>query len=105
MYLQADNTHTKQSLVGKYEFAQKMCWHQVIVSGSLPVWSNDEMYSRLTSLSCWLAHHCSKQGFSFVDNWSSLQGHPDLLKGLHPSGIGAAILSRNIHRGKVRFDR
>uniref|UniRef100_A0A4W6EZL8 SGNH hydrolase-type esterase domain-containing protein n=1 Tax=Lates calcarifer TaxID=8187 RepID=A0A4W6EZL8_LATCA len=91
---------TKASLARTFEFARKMCRHRLVVSGLLPMRGNDEVYSRLTSLNRWLARHCSEQGYSFVDNWPSFWGRPDLLKadGLHPTGAGAAILSRNIDR-------
>ncbi len=59
----------KQSEITKkartLEFAKKMSW--LIVSGPLPMRSNDEMYNRLTSLNCWLARYCGEQGFGFVD--------------------------------------
>ena len=91
---------TKASIVSLLDCARKMGWHRVIVSGPLPVRGNDEMYSRLSAMNRWLACYCREQGLGFVDNWPSFWGRPELLRadGLHPTGAGAALLSRNIDR-------
>ena len=82
------------------DFARKMCRHRLILSGPLPDKGNDERYSRLLSLNRWLAHYSSEQGFGFIDNWPSLWGRPGVLMrdGLHPTGLGASIMSKNIDR-------
>ena len=66
----------------------------------LPDKGNDERYSRLLSLNRWLARYSSEQGFGFIDNWPSLWGRPGVLMrdGLHPTGLGASIMSKNIDR-------
>ena len=48
----------------------------------------------------WLERHCREQGYRFVDNWPSFWGRPHLLRadGLHPNGVGAAVLSSDIDR-------
>ncbi len=46
---------TKESFSWTLELARKMNRHRLIISGPLPAWGNDEMYSRLTSLNRWLA--------------------------------------------------
>lgn len=91
---------TKASMVRTLNYARKMCRHRLIVSGPLPVRGSDEMYSRLTAMNRWLARYCREQGLGFVDNWPSFWGRPGLLRadGLHPTGAGAALLSRNIDR-------
>ena len=58
----------------------------------------------------WLAHHCREQGYRFMDNWPSFWDRSHLLRadGLHPTGVGAAVLSSNIASGLCqtcfRFD-
>ena len=49
----------------------------------------------------WRMHHCREQGYRSVDNWPSFWGPFHLLRadGLHPPGVGAAVLSSNIDRG------
>ncbi|XP_030253204.1 uncharacterized protein LOC115569317 [Sparus aurata] len=91
---------TKDSLARTFQAARKMCRHRLIVSGPLPQRGNDETYSRLTAMNRWLARHCREQGYRFVDNWPSFWGRPHLLRadGLHPTGVGAAVLSSNIDR-------
>ena len=89
---------TKSNIVRLCDFARKMCRHRLILSGPLPDKGNDERYSRLMSLNRWLARYSSEQGFGFIDNWPSLWGRPGVLMrdGLHPTGLGASILSKNI---------
>ena len=47
-----------------------------------------------------IARLCDFCGFGFIDNWPSLWGRPGVLMrdGLHPTGLGASILSKNIDR-------
>ncbi len=70
----------------------------VICSGPLPAYRGDEIHSRLLSLNGWMSKWCPQNNISFIDNWTSFWGRPDLLKrdGLHPSWGGAALLSRNM---------
>lgn len=69
---------TEGSLARTFEVARKMCRLRLIVSsGPLPVQGNDEMYSRLTSMSRCLAHHGREQRLGFVDNLSSLSNNID----------------------------
>ena len=92
---------TKLNIARTCDLARKMCRHRLIVSGPLPfARGNDESYSRLVSLNLWLAKLCDEKGLVFLDNWPSFWGKPGLLKadGLHPNGVGAALLSSNIDR-------
>ena len=91
---------TKDSLARNFQAARKMCQHRITVSGPFLQWCNDEMYSRLTAMNHWLERHCREQGYRFVDNWPSFWGRPHLLRadGLHPNGVGAAVLSSDIDR-------
>ena len=91
---------TKSNIARLCDFARKMCRHRLILSGPLPDKGNDERYSRLLSLNRWLARYSSEQGFGFIDNWPSLWGRPGVLMrdGLHPTGLGASIMSKNIDR-------
>lgn len=58
IHVGTNNIRMKQSeviianLARRVEFARKMCQHQLIVSGHLPIQGNDEVYSRLISLPC-----------------------------------------------------
>ena len=91
---------TKDSLARTFQAARKMCQHLLVVSGPLPQPGNDETYSRLTAMNCWLVHRCREQGHRFMDNWPSFWGRPHLLRadGLHPPEVGTAVLSSNIDR-------
>jgi len=82
---------TKSNIVRLRDFARKMCWHRLILSGPLPVRGNDEQYSRLMSLNRWLALYS-------VDNWLAMWDRPGVLMrdGLHPTGLGASIMSANV---------
>ncbi len=70
----------------------------VICSGPLPAYRGDEIHSRLSSLNGWMSKWCPQNSIGFIDNWMSFWGRPDLLKrdGVHPSWVGAALLSRNL---------
>jgi len=91
---------TKSNIARLCDVARKMCRHRLILSGPLPDKGNDERYSRLLSLNRWLARYSSEQGFGFIDNWPSMWGRPGVLMrdGLHPTGLGASIMSKNIDR-------
>ncbi len=62
IHVGSNNVRTKQSEITResqarmFQFARKMSLQPLIVSGPLPMKGNDEMYSRLSSLSLWLAH-------------------------------------------------
>ena len=100
---------TKSNIARLCDFARKMCWHRLILSGPLPDKGNDERYSRLLSLNRWLARYSSEQGFGFIDNWPSLWGRPGVLMrdGLHPTGLGATIMSliHSQHAGLQEFSK
>ncbi|KAF7705584.1 hypothetical protein HF521_020870 [Silurus meridionalis] len=73
----------------------------IIVSGPLPTYQRGaEKFSRLLALNEWLQSWCREHKLLFVNNWncfweSSRFFCPD---GLHPSRVGAAVLSDKISR-------
>lgn len=98
---------TKRNIASACKSARKMCRHQLIVSGPLPVKGSDELYSRVSQLNRWLKTvFCPSQKIEFVDNCPSFcdsttnRTKPGLLRsdGLHPSWRGALILFTNIDR-------
>ncbi|CDQ68510.1 unnamed protein product [Oncorhynchus mykiss] len=63
---------TKHNIASACKLAGKMCWHQVIVSGLLPVRGSDELKSRVSQLNRWLImFFCPSQKIEFVDNCPS----------------------------------
>ena len=71
----------------------------IIVSGPLPTYrQGQERFSRLFALNEWLMLLCNEQKLLFVNNWHLFWERPRLYRadGLHPSRIGAAVLSDNI---------
>ena len=112
IHISTNDVRMKQSEITKRNIAsackaRKMCQHQVIDSGPLPVRGSDELYSRVSQLNRWLKFvFCPSQNIEFVDNWPSIwdsptnRNTPGLLRsdGLHPSWRGALILSMNIAR-------
>lgn len=72
-----------------------------IVSGPLPTYRlGHERFSRLFALNEWLMSWCNEQKLLFVNNWNLFWERPRLFRadGLHPSRIGAALLSDNISK-------
>ncbi|XP_053476703.1 uncharacterized protein LOC128605365 isoform X2 [Ictalurus furcatus] len=72
---------------------------KIIVSGPLPTYRRGaEKFSRLLALNDWLVSWCNEQNLLFVNNWNLFWKHPRLfrLDGLHPSSLGAELLSDNI---------
>ncbi len=72
-----------------------------IVSGSLPTYRRGhERFSRLFALNEWLLSWCKEQKLLFVNNWNLFWERPRLFRadGLHPSRVGAELLSDNISR-------
>ncbi len=88
---------TKNNVKEVCELASTMS-DTVICSGPLPAYRGDEIHSRLSSLNGWMSKWCPQNNISFIDNWTSFWGRPDLLKrdGLHHSWGGTALLSRNM---------
>ncbi len=60
----------------------------------------DDLLSRLFALNKWLLSWCKDQKLLFVNNWNLFWERPRLFRadGLHPSRVGADILSDNISR-------
>ncbi len=73
----------------------------IIVSGPLPTYQRGhERFSRLFALNEWLLSWCKDQKLLFVNNWNLFWERPRLFRadGLHPSRVGAELLSDNISR-------
>jgi hypothetical protein len=73
----------------------------IIVSGPLPTYRRgSERFSRLFALNEWLCSWCKEQKLIFVNNWNLFWERPRLFRadGLHPSRVGAELLSENITR-------
>ncbi|XP_052438271.1 uncharacterized protein LOC127977408 [Carassius gibelio] len=73
----------------------------IVVSGPLPTYQQGhERFSRLFALNEWLLSWCKEQKLLFVNNWNLFWERPRLFRadGLHPSKIGAELLSDNISR-------
>uniref|UniRef100_A0A9J8DE18 SGNH hydrolase-type esterase domain-containing protein n=1 Tax=Cyprinus carpio carpio TaxID=630221 RepID=A0A9J8DE18_CYPCA len=73
----------------------------IIVSGPLPTYRRGhERFSRLFALNEWLLSWCKEQKLVFVNNWNLFWERPRLFRadGLHPSRVGAELLSDNISR-------
>ncbi|KAI2644017.1 GDSL lipase [Labeo rohita] len=74
---------------------------RIIVSGPLPTYRRGhERFSRLLALNEWLLTWCKEQKLLFVNNWNLFWERPRLFRadGLHPSRVGAELLSDNISR-------
>ncbi|KAI2665031.1 GDSL lipase [Labeo rohita] len=74
---------------------------RIIVSGPLPTYRRGhEKFSRLLALNEWLLTWCKEQKLLFVNNWNLFWERPRLFRadGLHPSRVGAELLSDNISR-------
>ncbi|XP_059409362.1 uncharacterized protein LOC132143253 [Carassius carassius] len=73
----------------------------IVVSVPLPMYRRGhERFSRLFALNEWLLSWCKEQKLLFVNNWNLFWERPRLFHadGLHPSKIGAELLSDNISR-------
>ncbi|XP_062844838.1 uncharacterized protein LOC134303373, partial [Trichomycterus rosablanca] len=88
---------TKCNVKEVCELARSMS-EAVVCSGPLPIPPSGETYSRLLSLNRWMSKWCSENSIDFVDNWSTFEGRPGLLKrdGVHPTWEGAARISCSI---------
>ncbi|XP_051736927.1 uncharacterized protein LOC127505425 isoform X3 [Ctenopharyngodon idella] len=74
---------------------------RIIVSGPLPTYRRGhERFSRLFALNEWLMSWCTEQKLLFINNWNLFWERPRLFRadGLHPSRIGADLLSENISK-------
>ncbi|KAI2659598.1 GDSL lipase [Labeo rohita] len=74
---------------------------RIIASGPLPTYRlGHERFSRLLALNEWLLTWCKEQKLLFVNNWNLFWERPRLFHadGLHPSRVGAELLSVNISR-------
>ncbi len=73
----------------------------IIVSGPLPTYRRGhEIFSRLFALNECLLSWCKDQKIIFVNNWNLFWERPRLFRadGLHPSRVGAGLLTDNITR-------
>ncbi len=73
----------------------------IIVSGLLSTYRRGhERFSRLFALNEWLLSWCKDKKLFFVNNWNIFWERPRLFhaKSLHPSRVGAELLSDNITR-------
>ncbi|KAI2655933.1 Secreted frizzled-related protein 3 [Labeo rohita] len=74
---------------------------RIVVSGQLPTYRRGhERFSRLPALNERLLTWCKEQKLLFVNNWNLFWERPRLFRadGLHPSRVGAELLSDNISR-------
>ena len=74
---------------------------RIIVSGPLPTFRRGaEKFSRLLALNEWLVTWCNEQNLVFINNWNLFWERPRLFRpdGLHPSSVGAELLSENISK-------
>ncbi|KAI5105759.1 hypothetical protein C0J45_3456 [Silurus meridionalis] len=74
---------------------------RIIVSGPLPTYQRGaEKFSRLFALNEWLQSWCREHKLLFINNWNCFWERPRFFRpdGLHPSRVGAAVLSDNISR-------
>ncbi|XP_051744481.1 uncharacterized protein LOC127509623 [Ctenopharyngodon idella] len=74
---------------------------RIIVSGPLLTYRRGhERFSRLFALNEWLMSWCTEQKLLFINNWNLFWERPRLFRadGLHPSKIGADLLSENISK-------
>ncbi|KAK2821681.1 hypothetical protein Q7C36_009254 [Tachysurus vachellii] len=79
---------------------------RIIVSGPLPTYQRGiERFSRLFAFNEWLQSWCPAQNLHFIDNWNVFWERPRLFRadGLHPSRVGAEILSDHISRALHTF--
>ncbi len=71
----------------------------IIASGPLPTYrQGHERFSRLFALNEWLLSWCKDHKLLFVDNWNLFWERPRhfCADGLHPSRVGAELLSDKI---------
>ncbi|KAI2645925.1 ATP-dependent DNA helicase Q1 [Labeo rohita] len=74
---------------------------RIVVSGPLPTYRRGHgRFSRLLALNEWLLTCCKEQKLLFVNNWTLFGECPRFFRadGLHPSRVGAELLSDNISR-------
>ena len=72
--------------------------NHVVISGLLPVPCASELRNReRVQINTWLQGWCRREGFSYMDNWSTFWGRWDLYKqdGLHLNQRGTNILGGN----------
>ncbi|XP_053479180.1 uncharacterized protein LOC128606790 [Ictalurus furcatus] len=104
----ANDIRLRQTEVLKRDFASLIETVQgrsptvkIIVSGPLPTYRcGAEKFSRLLALNDWLVSWCTEQNLVFVNNWNLFWKCPRLFRpdGLHPSSLGAELLSDNISK-------
>lgn len=77
--------------------AKSMC-EKVVFSGPLPDFSTNEMFSRFSAFHRWLANWCPANDIGFIDNWSTFEGIPGLIRsdGIHPTRAGSLLLAENM---------
>ncbi|XP_053084636.1 uncharacterized protein LOC128317269 [Pangasianodon hypophthalmus] len=103
-----NDTRLRQTEILKKDFRsliEKVCstspTTRIIVSGPLPTFQRGiERFSRLFAFNEWLQSWCQNKKLPFIDNWNIFWERPRLYHtdGLHPSRVGAAVLSDNISR-------
>ncbi|ROI15682.1 hypothetical protein DPX16_20220 [Anabarilius grahami] len=88
-----------RSLIETVRATSPTTW--IIVSGPFPTYRRGhERFSRLFAFNEWLMSWCNEQKLLFVNNWNLFWERPRLFRadGLHPSSIGADLLSENISK-------
>ena len=77
--------------------AKSMC-EKVVFSGPLPDFSSSERFSRFSAFNRWLSKWCPENDVGFIDNWSSFEGIPGLIRydGIHPTQAGSQRLANNM---------
>ncbi|XP_078023591.1 uncharacterized protein LOC144462782 [Epinephelus lanceolatus] len=88
---------TKINIASVCEYAKTMS-DSVVFSGPLPNLTSDDMFSRMSSFNRWLSRWCPANNVGFVNNWQTFWGKPGLIRrdGIHPTLVGAALISRNL---------
>ncbi|KAL0147008.1 hypothetical protein M9458_057532 [Cirrhinus mrigala] len=95
------NNIKRQMEVLKRDFSSLIETVRSVVSGPLPTYRRGhERFSRLLALNEWLFTWYKEQKLLFVNNWNLFWERPRLFRadGLHPSRVGAELLSDNISR-------
>ncbi|KAG9259870.1 homeodomain-interacting protein kinase 2-like [Astyanax mexicanus] len=72
---------------------------KIMFSGPIPRFRKGiESFSRLTALNLWLKAWCKTFDLVFIDNFDTFWQRPSFFRkdGIHPNGVGSAMLSGNI---------